>query len=177
MNRDWILQTRETRRSFANATWVPLRASQAKEQGPQVTEIGHISEYFGCGSVPFFPQHRETAEKLSWSDIGIAHRARPCAYDDGYYSPIDQYQYNDKEPIGVELVFVHDQPVVGGTNWILNPDLVVALRLVKVEHTWVRPEEDFVVVAREVLDSDGRYQLIEIKREFLLTILLPGDLR
>lgn len=34
MNRDWILQTRETRRSFANATWVPLRASQAKEQGP-----------------------------------------------------------------------------------------------------------------------------------------------
>lgn len=176
MNRDWILQTRETRRSFANATWVPLRASQAKEQGPQVTEIGHISEYFGCGSVPFFPQHRETAEKLSWSDIGIAHRARPCAYDDGYYSPIDQYQYNDKEPIGVELVFVHDQPVVGGTNWILNPDLVVALRLVKVEHTWVRPEEDFVVVAREVLDSDGRYQLIEIKREFLIDYLAARGL-
>lgn len=176
MDRDWILQTRETRRSFANATWVPLRASQDDEQGPRVTEIGHISEYFGCGSVAFSPQHRETAENLSWSDIGIGHSARPYAYDDGYYSPIDQYQYNDKEPIGVELVFVHDQPVVGGENWILNPDLVVALRLVKEGHTWVRPEEDFVVVAREILDSDGRYRLIEIKREFLIDYLAARGL-
>lgn len=176
MDRDWILQTRETRRSFANATWVPLRASQDDEQGPRVTEIGHISEYFGCGSVAFSPQHRETAENLGWSDIGIGHSARPYAYDDGYYSPIDQYQYNDKEPIGVELVFVHDQPVVGGENWILNPDLVVALRLVKEGHTWVRPEEDFVVVAREILDSDGRYRLIEIKREFLIDYLAARGL-
>ena len=176
MDRDWILQTRETRRSFANATWVPLRASQDDEQGPRVTEIGHISEYFGCGSVAFSPQHRETAENLSWSDIGIGHSARPYAYDDGYYSPIDQYQYNDREPIGVELVFVHDQPVVGGENWILNPDLVVALRLVKEGHTWVRPEEDFVVVAREILDSDGRYRLIEIKREFLIDYLAARGL-
>lgn len=176
MDRDWILQTRETRRSFANATWVPLRASQDDEQGPRVTEIGHISEYFGCGSVAFSPQHRETAENLSWSDIGIGHSARPYAYDDVYYSPIDQYQYSDREPIGVELVFVHDQPVVGGENWILNPDLVVALRLVKEGHTWVRPEEDFVVVAREILDSDGRYRLIEIKREFLIDYLAARGL-
>lgn len=176
MDRDWILQTRETRRSFANATWVPLRASENNERGQLVTEIGHISEYFGCGSVAFPPQHRETAENLSWSDIGISNSARPYAYDDGHYSPIDQYQYNDEEPIGVELVFEHNQPVVGGTNWILNPDLVVALRLVKEGHTWVRPEEDFVVVAREILDSDGRYKLIEIKREFLIDYLAARGL-
>lgn len=177
MDKDWILQVRETRRSFANATWVPLRASQDDEQGQaRVTEVGYISEFFGCGSVAFPPQHREDAEKLSWSDLGIGHSARPYAYKDGYYSPIDQYQYNDKEPIGVELVFVHDQPVIGGTNWILNPDLVVALRLIKEGHTWVRPEEDFVVVAREVLDGDARHRLIEIKREFLIDYLAARGL-
>ncbi|MDO1645170.1 hypothetical protein Q2322_25870, partial [Escherichia coli] len=86
------------------------------------------------------------------------------------------YEYNDKEPIGVELVFVHDQPVVGGTIWILNPDLVVALGLIKEGNNWVRPEEDFVVVAREIIDENGKYQLIEIKRAFLIDYLAARGL-
>lgn len=156
---------------------MPLRASHDDEQGnARVTEVGYVSEFFGCGSVAFPPQHRELAEKLSWSDLGISHSARPYAYEDGYYSPIDQYQYNDKEPIGVELVFEHEQPVIGGTKWILNPDLVVALRLVKEGNNWVRPEEDFTVVAREVLDGEGKYRLIEIKREFLIDYLAARGL-
>lgn len=86
------------------------------------------------------------------------------------------YQYNDKKPIGVELVFAHDQPVVGGTKWILNPDLVVALRLIKEGNNWVRPEEDFVVVAREVLDDNGKHRLIEIRRAFLIDYLAARGL-
>lgn len=177
MNREWILQTRDTRRSFANATWVPLRASQYAERGKaRVTQVGYVSEFFGCGSVAFPPQHREVAEKLSWGDLGISHGARPYAYEDGYYSPVDQYQYSDKEPIGVELVFVHDQPVVGGTKWILNPDLLIALRLVKEGNNWVRPEENFDVVAREFFDDDDKHRLIEIKREFLIDYLAARGL-
>ncbi|WP_217426899.1 hypothetical protein [Klebsiella oxytoca] len=122
------------------------------------------------------PQQREIAERLSWSDLGIAHSAKPYAYEDGHYSPIDEYQYNDKEPIGVELVFVHNQPVVGGTEWILNPDLVVALGLIKDGNNWVRPEEDFVIVAREIIDKNGKYQLIEIKRAFLMDYLAARGL-
>lgn len=177
MKKDWILQTRETRRSFANATWVPLRADQDVEQSKDpVTQVGYVSESFCCGSVAFPSQHREFVENLSSGDLGIGHSAKPYAYKDGYYLPIDQYQYNEKEPIGVELVFVHDQPVVGGTKWILNPDLIVALRLIKEGNDWVRPEEDFVVVAREVLDRDGNHKLIEIKREFLIDYLAARGL-
>lgn len=177
MNKDWILQTQETRRPFAKATWIPLRAVQTNERsGVQVAEVGYVSEFFGCGSVAFPPQHRELAERLGWSELGIGHSAQPYAYEDGYYSPIGQYQYNDKEPIGVEFVFVYDQPVVGGSKWILNPDLVVALRLVKEGNNWVRPEEDFVVVAREVLGNDGGHRLIEIKRPFLIDYLAARGL-
>src|SRR5690606_19073001 len=100
----------------------------------------------------------------------------PYAYEDGHYASIDQFQYNDKEPIGVNLVFEHPQPVIGGKQWVLNPDLVVALRLIKEGTNWVRPEENFVVVARESLDEKGEHRLIEIKREFLLDYLAARNL-
>lgn len=175
MNQDWILQNKETRRTFSKATWVPLRASIKDEKG-NCKYIGFVSEYFGCGSVAFPPEHKEIAEKASWNDIGIGCTAQPYAYEDGFYSSIEQYQWNDKEPIGIHLVFEHPQPVVGGSLWILNPDLVVALRLIKEGNNWVRPEENFVVVAREVLDDKGEQRLIEIKREFLLDYLAARNL-
>lgn len=176
MNQEWILQTKETRRTFSNATWVPLRASINDENG-SVKSIGYISEYFGCGSVAFPPENRKLVEeRLSWGDIGIGHTVAPYAYEDGYYASIDQFQYNDKEPIGVNLVFEHPQPVVGGRQWILNPDLVVALRLIKEGTDWIRPEENFVVVARESFDDKGEHRLIEIKREFLVDYLAARNL-
>ncbi|MFD0707454.1 hypothetical protein [Photorhabdus akhurstii] len=175
MNQDWILQKKETRRAFSNATWVPLRVSINDEQG-EVKKIGYISEFFGCGSVAFPPEHKDIADQLSWSDIGICCKAQPYAYKDGYYSSIEQYQYNDKEPIGVHLVFDHPQPVIGGSKWVLNPDLIVALRLIKEGSNWVRPEENFVVVARETLDEKGEQKLIEIKREFLIDYLAARNL-
>jgi hypothetical protein len=175
MNQDWLLQKKETRRNFSNSTWVPLRASHDHEKG-NVKNIGYINEFFGCGSVAFTPEHREAAEQLSWSDIGIGCSAQPYAYDDGYYSSIEQYQLNDKEPIGIHLVFEHPQPVIGGNLWLLNPDLVVALHLIKEGNNWVRPEENFVVVAREVLDAEGEQSLIEIKREYLLDYLAARNM-
>lgn len=175
MNQDWILQKKETRRTFSKSTWVPLRASINDEKG-NCKYIGHVGEYFGCGSVAFPPEHREIAEKASWNDIGISCTPQSYAYEDGYYSTIEQYQWYDKEPIGIHLIFEHPQPVVGGSLWILNPDLVVALRLIKEGSNWVRPEENFVVVAREVLDDKGEQRLIEIKREFLLDYLAARNL-
>lgn len=175
MNKDWILQKKETRRIFSKSTWVPLRAMSNDEHGNSQL-IGYTSEYFGCGSVAFPPEHRDIAEKVSWSDIGIGCTVQPYAYEDGYYSSIEQYQWNDKEPIGIHLVLEHPQPVIGGRIWVLNLDLIVALRLIKDGNNWVRPEENFAVVAREVFDEKGEHQLIEIKREFLLDYLAARNL-
>lgn len=175
MTEAWILQNSEIRRLFSKATWIPLRASQHDEKG-DVQGVGYVGDLFACGSVAFPKQHQELAERLSWSDIGIGHTVEPYAYQDGHYSPIDEYQYHDKEPIGINLVFEHPQPVVGGRQWILNPDLVVALGLIKEGTNWVRPVEDFVVVARETVDGDGSHRLIEVKREFLMDYLAARGL-
>ncbi len=175
MNQDWILHKKETRRYFSRSTWVPLRAVCDNENG-NVREIGYVREFFGCGAVAFSPEHKEFAERLSWSDIGISCNTQPYADKDGYYLPVEQYQYNHKEPIGVHFVFEHPQPVVGGSLWILNPDIVIALRLIKEGTKWVRPEENFVVVAQEKLDEKGQQCLIEIKREYLLDYLAARNL-
>ncbi|WP_432340081.1 hypothetical protein [Yersinia enterocolitica] len=175
MDQDWILQKKETRRTFSKSTWVPLRASVENEDG-NVKNIGYSNEFFGCGSVAFSPENREIAEKLSWGDIGLSRTIAPYAYEDGFYSTIYDYQYNDKEPIGVHLVLELPLPVIGGRQWILNPDLVAALRLIKEGNNWVRPEENFVVVAREILDENGEQRLIEIKREYLLDYLAARNL-
>jgi hypothetical protein len=175
MGQIWIRQKKETRRTFSKSTWVPLRAAVENEQD-NVKNIGYSNEFFGCGSVAFSPEYREIAEKLSWSDIGLSRTIGPYAYEDGSYSTIEEYQYNDKETIGVHLVLELALPVVGGRQWILNPDLVVALRLIKEGEHWVRPEENFVVVAREILDEKDEQCLIEIKREFLLDYLAARNL-
>jgi hypothetical protein len=175
MDQDWILQKKETRRTFSKSTWVLLRASVENESG-NVKNIGYSNEFFGCGSVAFSPENREIAEGLSWGEIGLSSTIGPYAYEDGFYSTIDEYQYNDKEPIGVHLVLELPLPVVGGRQWILNPDLVAALHLIKEGDNWVRPEENFVVVAREILDENGERRLIEIKREYLLDYLAARNL-
>ena len=56
--------------------------------------------------------------------------------------------------------------MIGGEKWIINPDLIIALRLVKENNNWIRPEEDFVEVIRESFDDKGNHVQIEIKREF-----------
>lgn len=175
MSKDWILQKKETRRTFSKSTWIPLRASLKNESG-NIKNISYRNEFFGCGSVAFSPENREIADKLSWGDIGLSKTIAPYAYEDGFYSTIYDYQYNDKEPIGVHLVLELPLPVVGGRQWILNPDLVAALRLIKEGNNWVRPEENFVVVAREILDENGEQCCIEIKREYLLDYLAARNL-
>jgi hypothetical protein len=175
MKKDLILQAKETRRKISSATWVPLRANLDQQRG-DITKPGYTKDIFCCGSVAFPPEHRGLADSLSWCDIGIGHLAQPIAFDSGQYSSIDQYQYHDEETVGVELVYEYQNPVVGKRQWILNPDIVVALRLIKEGNNWVRPEEGYVVVAREKFDADGNHSLIEIKREFLMDYLAARSL-
>ena len=49
MDKDWILLTKETRRTFSSSTWVPLRASGTDEKG-DVKEIGFVSCQSACNT-------------------------------------------------------------------------------------------------------------------------------
>ena len=70
-NSDWILQVKETRRTFGSSTWVPLRELSNKEQG-DVKNVGYDSEFFGCGSVAFPPEQKERADGFDWIKLALA---------------------------------------------------------------------------------------------------------
>ncbi len=91
MSKEWILQEKETPRFYKKATWIPLRASMLNENG-DCKKVGFKSEYFGCGSVAFPPEHRELVEDLDWSCLGIGREIVPYSYEDGYYSPVEEYE-------------------------------------------------------------------------------------
>lgn len=175
MSKSWILHEKETPRFYKKATWIPLRASMLDENG-ECREVGFKSEYFGCGSVAFPPKNRELVESLNWGSLGIGREIVPYSYDDGYYSPVEEYEYSDKEPLGVNLIFDFPQPVINIRKWIINPDLIIALGLVLENGKWIRPEEDFTEVIREHFDDKGNHTLIEIKKEFLLDYLSARNL-
>ncbi|WP_202743959.1 hypothetical protein [Acinetobacter calcoaceticus] len=175
MKLDWMLLKNEISTTFDTATWISLKASKNDEQG-NVENIGYTSDFFSCSSIAFFSEKRLIADQLSWRELGCEHEVLPSIDNDGHYSSIEQFEMKDVGPIGIHLVFDYPQPVVGGRRWILNPDLIVALGLIKDGNNWVRPEEDFVIVAREVFDCNSNHVLIEIKREFLIDYLAARNL-
>ncbi len=52
----------------------------------------YISEWFGCNAIAFFPEYKDIAEELSWSEIGISLDAHSYAYESGHYKSVEQYE-------------------------------------------------------------------------------------
>lgn len=175
MTLDWMLQSKEISTTINTADWIPLKASRNEEKG-DVEKSGYSADFFSCSSMAFFSEKRRFAEQLTWKELGCSHEFLPSIDEDGHYSCIENFKINSNEVTGVHLVFDHSQPVTGERKWILNPDLIVALRLVKQGNNWIRSEEEFAVVAREEFDKQGNHILIEIKREFLLEYLAARKL-
>ena len=150
---------------MADAVWIPLRASEQIEREGLNGHEGFRAEFFGLGSVAIPMDHREHAEKLGWSDIGLIH-SQDVWSTDNYYKPVDVYQYTDKVSLGTELVLVqnfHSEP----SEWHLHHDLVFALKLLREGDQWIKPDEGYNAVARLRRNKEGKIISLEIKNEYL----------
>lgn len=162
------------RRRFAAAVWVPLRASEKLVGEGEYCYPGWKEEFFIAHTIAFPPDKRSEADRLDWQDFG--HSRGPYAYRDGRYKPCEVYQRNDHEDLGVALVF--EQHLGNGHPpiWHLNQDLVMALQLLQDGDQWVRPEEDYAVVARQRRDAEGLITAIEIRGDCLRDYLAARGL-
>jgi hypothetical protein len=166
---EWFEMREIRRRRLANGVWIPLRLAQTIiPDYPVNTETGIISieEVYCAGSVAFPEAHRAKAEELGWMDLGLIHSPGPYAFKDSY-KPCDIYQRNDKEDLGINLVF--HQSVGGGRPpvWHLSQDLIMALGLIREGTTWVRPDEGYIDVVREVHSAKGEMKGFLIRSDFL----------
>ncbi len=165
INQAWFEMGDVRRRKFANAVWVPLHLNETLMEVGEHGRLGSVHEITCVGSVAIPVDRRAEAERLGWSDVGIGHNQCVWATLD-YYKPAEIYEASDRHPLGTDLVlvqrFLEDQD-----QWHLNQDIVFALKLRREDDEWVRPEENYEVVARLRRDSVGSPTALEIKNEYL----------
>ncbi|MEZ5680589.1 MAG: hypothetical protein R3E14_04755 [Erythrobacter sp.] len=168
MHSDWYLFKDLKRKPLQRNNWIPLRAIEHQRKIGTFGNIGYLRDTFACGSVAIPIAHRELAERLGWSDIGLIHETRPYADEDGY-KPADKFllDWSEPEPSGVSLVINQSFGFERPAEWHLHQDLVIALGLIREGDVWVRPDEDFIDVVRMHKDNEGEPKKIEIRTEFL----------
>jgi hypothetical protein len=165
MEKSWFELTEIRKRRLGDAVWIPLMVSERLRDEGKFGYIGYVDEYYGLGSVAIPIARSEDAKKLSWNDIG-SHSQGIWATAD-YYKPADVFQYNDKEDLGVELALVQRFPTEDPPEWHLNLDVIFALGLKREGDFWLKPDEDYIEVARLRRHTDGHPVALEIKNDFL----------
>jgi len=174
---EWFQMPEIRRRRLVSAVWIPLRQSETLLTEGTNRKPGFYEETLCVGSLAVYADQREAGDRLSWSDIGLIHEPGPYAFSDGRYKPADQYHYHDDGPaIGVELVILNRLNSDHDTEWLVNQDLIVALRLLREGDIWVCPDEGYAEVIRQRRDADGRVVAIEIRAEHLRDYLCARGL-
>ena len=164
MEQSWFEMPEIRRRTLANAVWIPLRCIDQMEETGEIGHMGYRGEFIGVGSVAIPLGQKAAAEMLGWSDVGISHDHRGYVQD-GRYVPADVFE--DRDVIGIHLVLAQRGNALESSEWHLHQDFVTTLGLKREQDVWVRPEEDYVPVARLFKKPDGSPRLIEVKASHL----------
>jgi hypothetical protein len=109
-------------------------------------------------------EQKQAAEKLGWSDVGISHDHSGYV-DEGRYVPADIFE--DRDIVGINLVLAQRGNALEPSEWHLHQDFVTTLGLKQEQDVWVRPEEDYVQVARLFKKKDGSPRLMEVRASHL----------
>ena len=138
-----------------------------------------VSDSAKTGSVPGHWQcladNRSDALTLSWDDIGISHNHAGCV-DNGMYVPADVYEDFHGKFAGVHLVLEQRGGGAERPEWHLHQDFVTTLGLTREGDSWVRPEEDYIEVARLRRATDGSAVLLEARAAHLRDYLCARNM-
>ena len=166
MDQGWFEMKDLRRRNLAAAAWIPLRAARAFESVGQFGFIGFRKDWFGAGSLAVPVGNRSDALTLSWDAIGIRHNHAGCV-DNGRYVPADVYEDFQERFEGIHLVLDQRGGGAERSEWHLHQDFVTTLGLMREGDTWVRPDEDYIKVARLIRASNGSAALLEARASHL----------
>lgn len=174
---EWFKMADVRRRRLSASIWIPLRQSEVLHQQGIDREPGTFEETLCVGSLAVFTDQRELGDTLGWSSIGLIHTPGPYAFGDGRYKPADQYLHDEEEPpVGVELVLLNHLNSDHDTQWLVNQDLILALRLMQEGDVWVSPNEGYMEVIRQRRNKERRVIAIEIRAEHLRDYLCARGL-
>ena len=154
------------RRDLAKAVWIPLRASHAIERTGKFGYVGFKEDFYGAGSLAVPVTNKGDGLKLGWDSIGFGHDQSGYV-EDGRYVPSDVYEPYQHGFTGLRLA-LHQRGGAGEkAEWHLHQDLVITLGLKREGDVWVRPDEDYVEVARLVRGEEGGVVRLEVRASHL----------
>ena len=166
MDQGWFEMKDIRRRNLAAVVWIPLRAARAVERVGQFGFVGFREDWLGARSLAVPADNRSDALTLSWDAIGTHHNHAGYV-DNGRYIPADVYEDFQGRFAGVHLVLKQRGGGSERSEWHLHQDFVTTLGLTREGDTWVRPDEDYIEVARLRRASDGSPTLLETRAAHL----------
>lgn len=175
MDQGWFEMKNIRRRDLAAATWIPLRAAHAFDHVGQFGLAGFRKDWLGAGSLAVPVENRPDAITLSWEAIGIRHNHAGCV-DNGRYVPADVYEDFQGRFAGVHLVLDQRGGGAERSEWHLHQDFVTTLGLTREGDTWVRPDEDYIKVARLTRAPDDSAALLEARAAHLRDYLCARNM-
>ena len=161
-NKAWFDFGPRIKRTYAKATWIPLRLFETKKVG-NFGDEDYSAIFEGVHSLAVPIAHRSIGEEYSWSGD---HEHRPWT-DDATYFPADTYKGNVEGAFATRLVLRQHIPGERADVWHLHQDLVIGLGLKREGDVWVRPDERCIDVARLRRNEEGWPVALEIRSEFL----------
>jgi hypothetical protein len=167
MSQPWFEMAEIRRRRLTTAVWIPLRANVHIETVGAYGKLGFHDGFLGVGSLAVAVGDRARAEELDWTDIGLMRDHHAWVGDDGRYVAADVYEVRAGDVLGMALALSQHTGSSHPSVWHLHQDLVIALHLIREGDDWIRPEEDYIQVARLRRAPDGTPLVLEINSELL----------
>ena len=162
---EWFEMREFRTRRFDSETWIPLWAVETEKNG-RIFNTDVEDNGFHVRSILVPLEQTETVCGLGWNDLVHHFEACPSFEAEDIYVRCDEFRQGSaitgEYPVLVQL-FENHKPGI----WNLHQDIVVALKLLRQENSWIRPDEDDVEVARLTTNANGEPQRLEIKNEFL----------
>jgi len=157
----WFEMSDGRKPRLATASWIPLFARQCSSE-KKYAEPGHWEEYFGTAAIVFPEEDEVLARQVQWIDVNqTTHRP---SIEGGEYLPASRFVDWNLDVQGDFLVLLNHFET---GEPIIDPDLILGLRLMREGDSWLAPHEDYVPVIRLEKDSAGRVVLVEIRGEHL----------
>ncbi len=159
---------------FQGRAWIPLHQVVRRDRKADGAEIAEFEECTGTGTVAVWKDKRADAEEISWDELGVQpHRSY---VECGEYRPADVFRTWQGNELGLRLVIVQSLDDVDGEIWHLHHELVVALRLIRENDSWLCPKDQFKEIARISRDQFGNPERLEIRKEYLVDYLAARNM-
>ncbi len=170
-DKDWFLMTKERKVKYERMAWVPLFVDEHTELG-DFPAPGFDDDYFGISTMLLDADEAVELRKLDWIDVRPSLH-RPGFDSDGFYSA----KYYFGQVHGQYLVFpIKSEGKDSQRHVLIDPDLILGLRLHPIGQNWISARDDGEVVVRQEFDDHGNVTKVEIRAEYLKDFLAAREM-